>query len=158
MNFNIGDTVRFADTEDNRNDAGYLGSYTIGDYAVITRYGQFPDIYYVDDCTAPFKGSFRFEKVEQIEEEPFEGDYIIVAIDDGTYAPAETPRVFDSEHQALVVAEKMAKEYDAEFAVFKRVAVLSPEGAEFDEADAVIGGIDFDIVDGAIIWDNDATF
>jgi hypothetical protein len=86
----------------------------------------------------PSRARSASRRSKQIEEEPFEGDYIIVVIDDGTYAPAETPRVFDSEHQALVVAEKMAKEYDAEFAVFKRVAVLSPEGAEFDEVDAVI--------------------
>jgi hypothetical protein len=146
-NFKVGDFVRIRDDATNRQDKDYL-SESLGEIGEIIEVTCVSGGYLNDGWLLS-----RFEKVEQIEEEPFEGDYIIVAIDDGAYAPAETPRVFDSEHQAMVVAEKMAKEYDAEFAVFKRVAVLSPEGAEFDEGDAVI--VEGDLFDYYDVYEGD---
>lgn len=129
--FKIGDEVRFADNAINRVNTGMLEAdgFVIGDYATIT----FVDGYFVYvDNNGPYFPS-RFELVDGNELFPStEGDYIVAVIDEGAYAPSRTPKVFRSEAQALKVAEKMSKKHDAEFAVFQRIAVATPEGLDID--------------------------
>jgi hypothetical protein len=128
--FKIGDDVIFADNKINNDDEEYLlvDGFVIGDYATVTAVEGY--FVYVDG-EGPYDPE-RFEAVEEVDDNT-DGDYIVAAIDEGAYAPAKTPKVLRSEEQAMKVAEKMAKKNDAEFAVFKRIAVLSPEGAEFDD-------------------------
>lgn len=124
--FKIGDQVRFADNEMNCETEPFLAPYVIGDYVVVT------DL--VGNCVRVDGGRacYNSDRFDRVFFPSTEGDYIVAVIDEGAYAPARTPRVFRSEEQAFKVAEKMSKKHDAEFAVFQRIAVLSPEGVEID--------------------------
>jgi hypothetical protein len=55
-----------------------------------------------------------------------ETDYIVAVIDEGAYAPAETPRVFRSWKAADRVAKNMAAKHGQPFAIFQQIGVVAP--------------------------------
>ena len=53
-------------------------------------------------------------------------EFIIAVKKNGKYEPAVTPRVYDTEAQAMAVAHNMASKYGDEFVVFKTLASVTP--------------------------------
>jgi hypothetical protein len=53
-------------------------------------------------------------------------EFIIAVKKNGKYEPAEQPRVYPSEAQAMAVAHNMATKYGDEFVVFKTLASVTP--------------------------------
>ncbi|WP_316172997.1 hypothetical protein [Bradyrhizobium sp. SZCCHNRI2049] len=114
-----GEYVMLRDTGRTRAKAGAIGKI------VEKRYPFFKIEWQHDNGLAEgqMDGNYRYDAFETMKQ-PDKGDYIIVLKKDDQYQPAERPRVYVTEAQAMAVASLMSKKHDGEFFVFKAVAAV----------------------------------
>lgn len=121
--FNVGDRVRVV------NAKGMAAS--VGATATI-KGKEYPYLNIVWDrsnglASTQFDGRYMPSQFEKAPAEPA-GEFILILKRNGRYEPAEYPRVYPTEAQAIAVAKSMAnKNKGEEFVVFKTVAAaLTP--------------------------------
>jgi hypothetical protein len=119
---NVGDTVR--------TNYDFRGAAKVGATGKVVRkdsYSKWIAIEWVRDGldNGQMNGSYSSSYFDVIPTGPA-GEFILIVKQNGKYKPADTPRVYPSEAQAMAVAKRMAEQNPGEdFVVFKTLAKVN---------------------------------